>query len=192
MNKRVWIFGGLSFLGIVLILTIIFGLIFAGGYNNLVDKDVDVDSAYAQVDNRLIQRHALITQLVAVVEGLTTEEQAIYAAITSIRDAYSGNDPIADDVNETEAFNNFLAIVEDNIDIVSDQGYLNLMESISQMESALAIARKDYNDAVAAYNAGVRRFPNIIFAQMFGFEKAKEYWSKDDTNNTVPSINFSN
>lgn len=189
MSKK-FILLGVTILSAVVLILIIFGIIFAVGYNSLVKKDVAVESAYSQVENRLLERHDKISQLVTVVEEYSEHEQAIVDAITSVRESYTGTDPVADDAAETAAFNNLLAIVEDNIEIQADDLFLGLMESVEQMESALSQARKDYNDSVAVYNEGVRTFPSNIFANMFSFADRYEYWSVDGSLTGVPSITF--
>jgi LemA protein len=189
MNKKIFMIG-VAVISVTFVFFLILGIIFATGYNNLVDKDVNVENSYSQVENRLLQRHDQISQLVDVVEGYSAHEQAIYDAITSVREAYSGSDPITDDTLETAAFNNLLVVVEDNMEIQADTLFLSLMESVEQMESALSQARKDYNDSVALYNSAVRKFPINMFANMFGFISSHDYWSVDGSATDVPTITF--
>ena len=65
-----------------------------------------------------------------------------------------------------------------------------LIDEISSIESSLAVARRDYNEAVQDYNASVRRFPRVLYAGMFGFDKSVEYWKMNDGADEVPVIEF--
>jgi hypothetical protein len=40
------------------------------------------------------------------------------------------------------------------------------------VDLALAAARRDFNDAVAAHNRAVAQFPTVLVAALFGFRPA--------------------
>ncbi|HPG42829.1 MAG TPA: LemA family protein [Acholeplasmataceae bacterium] len=118
----------------------------------------------------------------------------MYNAITAARTAYASaqsmDDLIAADAAEALAFSDLLVVVEDNPNITATGGYYALIDEISSMESALSVARRDYNEAVQDYNAAVRRFPRVLYASLFGFEKEVEYWKMNDGADEVPVIDF--
>jgi len=187
----------LSVLSVFVVIAISFGIGLIVGYNNLVDLDEDINSKYAQIEVRLQERHDKIGQIVAAVQGLQEHAEAIYDAITSARAAYAsaitGTDiqAIIDaDAQEAIALTNLLAVVEDNPLITAGTGYYQLIDEISSMESALAVARRDYNNAVQDYNASVRKFPRVLYAGIFGFEKDLPYWKMNDGADEVPEIVF--
>lgn len=99
--------------GCVLVLGLVFGAITIGGYNTLVKEDVGADNLYAQVQNLLKARHDKISELLSVVQAQVNEEQAIYNAITAVRESYGEQNP-SSDANEAVAFNDLLALIEDN------------------------------------------------------------------------------
>lgn len=187
----------LSVLSVFVVIALSFGIGLIVGYNNLVDLDEDINSKYAQIEVRLQERHDKIGQIVAAVQGLQEHAEAIYDAITSARAAYAsaitGTDiqAIIDaDAQEAIALTNLLAVVEDNPLITAGTGYYQLIDEISSMESALAVARRDYNNAVQDYNASVRKFPRVLYAGIFGFEKDLPYWKMNDGADEVPEIVF--
>ena len=47
----------------------------------------------------------------------------------------------------------------------------------------------DYNNAATDYNATIKKFPNVIFAGIFGFEKS-ELFEASSESQTVPTVNF--
>jgi len=46
-----------------------------------------------------------------------------------------------------------------------------------------------YNDAVKDYNASIKRFPNNMFAGMFGFS-GREYFQADAGAKNAPQVKF--
>lgn len=181
----------LGIIGIILILVAIFMIT---TYNGLVNMDEDIHGKYSQIENRLQERSDKINQIVASVDGLQEHAESIYNAITSARMAYQSADTmeelIAADAAQAIAFTNLLAVVEDNPNITATSAYNELIYEISMMESTLSVARRDYNLAVQDYNASVRRFPRVFFANLFGFDKSYDYWKINDGADEVPTIDF--
>ena len=48
-----------------------------------------------------------------------------------------------------------------------------LMEELSSTENKVAFARQAYNDSVMNYNTTREVFPNVLFANSFGFQSAQ-------------------
>lgn len=183
-----------SVLGISGLIVLVLGIMLITGYNGLVNLDEDISGKYAQIENRLQERHDKIGQVLGAVSGLQEHAESIYNAITSARAAYAAADSIDElieaDAAEALAFSDLLVVVEDNPLITATGGYYALIDEISSMESALSVARRDYNEAVQSYNASVRRFPRVLYASLFGFEKEVEYWKMNDGADEVPVIDF--
>ncbi|PKK86230.1 MAG: hypothetical protein CVV63_04535, partial [Tenericutes bacterium HGW-Tenericutes-8] len=154
MNNRslVLVIGGVIFLFLVII-----GISLIVGYNNLVDLDEDIQGKYAEVENRLQERHDKIGQVVDAVDGLQEYALSVYEAITAARTAYNAADSLEElieaDALTAAAFTDLLVVVEDNPNINVSSGYVALIDEISSMESALSVARRDYNESVQDYNA---------------------------------------
>ncbi len=184
----------ITILGLIGLLLILIAIIMITTYNNLVDMDEDIHGKYSQIENRLQERSDKINQIVASVSGLQEHAESIYNAITSARQAYQSaqtmEELIAADAAQALAFSNFLVVVEDNPNITATSAYNELIYEISMMESTLSVARRDYNLSVQDYNASVRRFPRVFFANLFGFEKSYEYWKINDGADEVPAIDF--
>jgi LemA protein len=186
----------LKFIPLIIILILVI-VVVAGvwsGYNGTVDMRETVDSNESEVRNRLQQRHDKMEQLISAIEGLQDHAEDIYNRITEARAAYAkaaasgtSEDYIAADALETSV----LFAFEDNPYITATQGYLTYMDEVSAMENALAVARRDYNEAVQKYNAAVRKFPRVLYIGIFGFEKELPYWEVSENAGEVPLGNFS-
>jgi LemA protein len=188
-------------LTMIIFIIVIFNviLILITSYNSLVDAEVGVDNAQSQVINRLNQRQESINQLQATVTGLQEHDETIYNMITEAREAYATASSADDvlgmieaDALQSQAINQLLVVMEDNPDIEASSAFLILMDNISALESSLSQARKDYNDSVAGYNSDVRKFPKVLFAAAFGFEKEKPYWKMNGGADEIPVIDFGN
>jgi LemA protein len=183
---------------VVSLLVVIIGGSLIGGYNSLVDRDIAVDEAFTTIDGRLQQRYDTIGQMVGAIEGLQLQQATIYQMITDARTQYlnakqSGDVDalVAADAAQAQAMMQLLAIVETNPDGLNVGSlYYSLMDTIASLENQLFVARRDYNDAVAAYNASTRRFPSVLYAQMFGFDRARPYWRLSGDAGEVPVIDI--
>ena len=182
---------------VLIILLLIIGISVINGYNTLVTADETTSQAYTSIEGRLQQRHDMIGQIVASVSGLQEHESEVYQMITDARAAYaaattSGNQDalIQADALEAAAMTSLLAVIEDNPDLIVGSSYQSLIDSISSIESSLFVARRDFNDSVASYNIMVRKFPKVLYASLFNFDKSKEYWKMNDGADEVPEIVF--
>ncbi len=184
-------------LGVILAFLLFVGFSLMASYNNLVELDEQINSSHSQIEVRLQERHDKIGQLLGAINGLQEHAETIYDAITAARQAYanaiSSGDMdaiIAADAQEAVALTDVLLVVEDNPLITATAGYVALIDEISSMESALAVARRDYNESVQSFNTRVRKFPTVLFVTAFGFEKELEYWKMNDGADEVPVIDF--
>lgn len=196
MNKRGLGTAIVAVLGLFIMIIVI---VFIAGYNGLVDKDENVNSAFSQIDVTLAERYQKITSLVSTVNGLQDHAEDIYNAITTARAAYataSANNDfgglIEADYLQSLALSSLIALVvnEDNPNISATPAYLTLMDEISSSEAELAYARRTYNLSVETYNASVRRFPRIIIAKMLGFENERLYWKANEGEIEIPEVVF--
>jgi len=178
-------------------LILIIGISLISGYNSLVVADELVSRDFQTIDARLEERHDAIGQIVDSVSGLQEHEATIYQMITDARAAYAQAKAAEDidamieaDALEAAAMSQFLVVVEDNPLLIVGSGYQALIDTITSLEAALFVARRDYNLTVADYNIMVRKFPVVLYASLFNFEKSKEYWKMNDGADEVPVINF--
>lgn len=181
-------------IALIAVLIIVIGATMISSYNSTVDMRETVDANEAQVKNRLQQRHDKMGQIISAVEGLQDHAEDLYDMITDARAAYTDaktqSDFINADAAEAEALSRLLVIVEDNPQITATQAYYAYIDEVSAMENALAVARRDYNEAVRVYNAQVKKFPRNLYLSMFNFEKQLKYWKIADGAEEVPIVDF--
>lgn len=177
---------------IVAIIVLIAGLMI-GAYNGMVSKSEAVETSLANLDVMLQRRADLIPNLVNTVKGYTNHEREIMDSITSARAKLVGANSVEEkaqaDTELTNSLNALMVVVENYPDLKSSSNFIQLSDELAGTENRIAVARKDYNDAVRSYNLEIKSFPKNIIAGMFGFEQ-KAYFEAQEESKEVPSVNF--
>lgn len=69
---------------------------------------------------------------------------------------------------------------------------MSLQEELSSTENKIAFARQAYNDSVMEYNTRRETFPDIVFANTFGFRAAELLQSTESAEERkAPKVSFS-
>ena len=67
------------------------------------------------------------------------------------------------------------------------------MSQLEGTENRISIARRDYNDAVQAYNVTIRTFPDAIGAKIFyGAKPMVPFQATTPNAETAPKVDFGN
>ncbi len=148
------------------------------GYNTIPTLEEDAKAKWAEVENQYQRRADLIPNLVATVQGYAKQEKDVLTAVTEARakatsihvDASELTDPekikqMEDAQNALSgALGRLLAVSENYPDLKSNQNFLTLQAQLEGTENRIAVARRDYIEAVRAYNTALRTFPTVIWA----------------------------
>ncbi len=184
MNKSLWIV-----LAVVALL-VVFGF---SSYNSLVSMNENVNGKWSQIENMLQRRADLIPNLVNTVKGYAAHEQQAIQSVADARAKLAGAGGPAAKAQANGELNSALArllvVVENYPNLKADKNFRALMDELSGTENRIAVARKDYNDAVQGYNTKIRSLPTSIFAGMMGFGP-KEYFRAEEGAKQVPQVKF--
>ena len=196
MNKKViiWIAVAVVILGCVVWVK--------NAYNSLVTSDENAQSAWSQVENVYQRRADLIPNLVATVKGYAAHESETLENVVAARAKATQVtiDPAnlsAEEIakyNEAQgelgnALGRLLLIQENYPDLKANQNFRDLQAQLEGTENRIATERMKVNQAVKDYNTLIRRFPNNIFASMFGFGK-KGYFEANSGAENAPRVEF--
>jgi len=187
MSKK-WI--PLIVIGSIVLIIVLFAV---SRYNSLVSGSESVDNKWAQVENQLQRRAELIPNLVNTVKGAAAHEKDIIDSVTTARAKLAGarGPEEAGKANGelTSALNRLMVVVENYPQIKANENFRALQDELAGTENRIATERMRYNDAVKDYNASIKRFPNNMFAGMFGFS-GREYFQADEGAKHAPNVKF--
>lgn len=204
-HLKLWItLGVISFLIIIL---------FAGGcstYNNMVKAEETVDEAWANVQAAYQRRFDLIPNLVSTVKGYAQHESQTLQNVTNARAGLiqtgdsllavsnglkafnpNGESPsVSTFENLARGMNLYVnAVHEAYPDLKASQNFMNLQNQLETTENRINTERNFYNEKAKEYNVTIRKFPNNIFAGMFGFDK-KNMFDATPEAQSAPTVNF--
>lgn len=176
----------------IIVLVVLWGV---STYNGLVSQNVAIDAQWAQVENQLQRRFDLIPNLVNTVKGVAGQEQEVFGAIAEARTRYSGAttvDARAQAAGQVEsALGRLLVIAENYPQLQSSQAFRDLMIQLEGTENRIATERMNYNNQVKVLNTAVKRFPTVLFAQIFGIDE-RVYFEVSEEAQQNPEVNFEN
>jgi LemA protein len=166
------------------------------GYNQIQQYDETAAQAKQQISVQLQRRADLVPNLVNTVKGYAQHEEAVFTQVAQARAGLAGSiqtgDPqqmAAANGQLTGALSRLLAIAEAYPQLKADQGFLRLQDELTGTENRIATSRNDYNEAVRAYNAYIRTFPQAITAKVTG-AKARTYFEAAQGTEAPPVVDF--
>ena len=172
---------------------VIIMLILFSGYNSLVTANEDINGKWSQVENQLQRRSDLIPNLVATTKGMAQQEKDVFQAVNDARTKLAGAQTINDKAeanNELSgSLSRLLMVAENYPDIKSDASFRQLADELAGTENRIAVARRDYNNAVQNYNTQIKSLPKSLYAGMLGFNP-RDYFKADEKAQETPQVKF--
>jgi len=174
-------------------------------YNRLVALRNRFKNAFAQIDVQLKRRYDLIPNLVETAKAyLKHERETLEAVIKARNQAQQTERQAAQDPGDPDAMKRLMqaeqglsgalgrlfALSENYPDLKANQNMMQLTEELSSTENKIAFARQSFNDSVMNYNTGREKFPNILFANMFGFKEAQLFEIETAEERQAPKVSF--
>jgi LemA protein len=182
------------------------GVSLAGcGYNTIPTLEEQAKAKWADVQNQYQRRADLIPNLVATVQGYAKQEKDVLTSVVEARakatsvkiDASQLTDP--DKVKQFQdaqaqlsgALGRLLAVSENYPELKSNQNFLALQSQLEGTENRISVARRDYIDAVRAYNTSLKTFPSLIWAAtLFRADKPMAEFTATETAQSPPQVKF--
>ena len=176
----------------------------ACGYNTIPTLEESAKAKWSEVQNQYQRRADLIPNLVETVKGYAAQEREVLTAVVEARaratqvkvDASTINDPakfkeFQDAQNQlTGALGRLLVTVERYPELKSNQNFLALQSQLEGTENRVTVARRDYIQAVQAFNTEIRTFPGVIWARLFWGAKPMESFSATAGAERPPAVKF--
>ena len=186
----------------IILSIVLAGMLSSCGYNTMVEKQETVTSQWANVENNYQRRADLIPNLVATVKGYAQHEQETFTQVTQARAnatqmKVDPNDLTEENIQKyqqaqgelSSAIGRLLLIQENYPELKANQNFLTLQDQLEGTENRISVERNKFNQVAQAYNAYIRKFPQVIYAGLFGFKK-KGYFEAAAGAETAPKVEF--
>jgi LemA protein len=176
------------------------------GINDIPTYEELAKAAWSQVLNQYQRRADLVPNLVEVVKGYAEHERETLSAVVETRSKVAQVQLPADILTNPEAFKAFqenqaslsgalarlLLVVERYPDLKANQNFLTLQSQLEGTENRIAVARRDYIEAVRLYNTELKTFPGRWWkALLYPESEPMETFTVDAEVQEVPKVDFS-
>ncbi len=177
------------------------------GINNIPTFDEAVNGAWSEVQNTYKRRADLIPNLIATVEGFAAQEKDVLTEITEARTRVTQMNISPELLSDPAAFQQFqqnqgaltsalqrlMVVVEAYPDLKSNENFLALQQQLEGTENRIAVARRDYIQAVQRYNTELRTIPGRWWRKfMYAEMQPKENFSVSEADTVNPTVDFGN
>src|SRR5215467_14173491 len=175
------------------------------GINTIPTLHERARAGWSEVLNQYQRRADLIPNLVQTVKGFAAQESKVLTDVIEARAKATQMQIPPDVLTNPEAFKKFqevqgqlsgalgrlLAVSEKYPDLKSNQNFLALQSQLEGTENRIAIARRDYIDAVRVYNTELRTFPGVIWAStLYRSDKPMETFTVAEDVKRPPQVKF--
>ena len=176
------------------------------GINTIPTYDEQVKAAWAQVQNQYQRRADLVPNLVNTVQGFADQEREVLVDVTEARAKVGSIQAGEDILDNPEKFKQFeqaqnqlgsalqrlMVVVERYPDLKSNQNFLALQSQLEGTENRIAVARRDYIQAVQQYNTEIRTFPGRIWHSLLysELEQRENFEATTENAEQAPTVNF--
>lgn len=174
-------------------------------YNSLVEKQQNVDQAWAQVENQYQRRADLIPNLVNTVKGYAQHESSTLESVTKARaglteayDAAKNTEATPENLEQYQQAQSKLkgaldiyvnAVKEAYPDLKANTNFMDLQTQLEGTENRISTERMRYTEAVKDYNTSIKKFPTNIYAGWFGFTEKPQFKAEAGAQK-APTVEF--
>ncbi len=177
-----------------IIILVILGILVFWGIsvrNGLANSVVGINGKWGEVETQYQRKKNLFDNVIATIKGSAKNEDTTLIKITQMRskipNTIDQNDPqaLAKANAQFDQMKSSINIaVEAYPTIQTTQQYHDFEAQIEGTENRIAVAIRDWNQAITDYNAKIVRFPNNILAGMFGYHQKENYKADTDAKDT--------
>jgi len=175
------------------------------GINNIPTYDEEAKAKWSQVLNTYQRRADLVPNLVNTVKGYAAHEKDVLTDVVEARSKVAGMKVDASLINDPKAFQAFqenqaaltsalsrlLVTVERYPELKSSQNFLTLQSQLEGTENRIAVARRDYIEAVKRYNTELRTIPGRWWKElMYSDSQPMANFTVEEEVQKAPAVTF--
>jgi LemA protein len=180
-------------------------LLSACGINTIPTYEEQAKASWSEVLNQYQRRADLIPNLVETVKGYAKQEETVLTEVTEARAKATQMQVPADILTDPAAFQKFqeaqgqigaalsrlLSITEAYPDLKSNQNFLALQSQLEGTENRIAVARRDYIEAVRVFNTELATFPGRLWASfLYSDKKPMATFTVEPEKTQTPEVKF--
>jgi LemA protein len=186
----------------LIIIFLVFGLWGYFAYNKMVSREEATNGQWAKVESAYQRRADLILNLVNTVKGYASHENKTLVEVTEARSKVSNIKLDAENLSDADvqkfqqmqdglsgSLSKLMVVCEQYPDLKANQNFMDLQNQLKETENLILVERNAFNDVAQKYNVLIRKFPNNIFASIFGFKK-KGYFQAKPGADEAPKVQF--
>ncbi len=190
----------------LLALALLSALLSGCGVNTIPTLDEEVNAAWAQVENQYQRRADLVPNLVETVKAFAAHEEETLTQVIEARSRATSIQIDVDDLSDpqmvqrfeeaqaqlTGALSRLMAVAERYPTLQSNQNFLSLQSQLEGTENRIAVARRDYIQAVQRYNTELRTFPGRIWHRLLysDLELRQPFQATTENAQEAPRVEF--
>jgi LemA protein len=163
-------------------------------YNRLITNKNLVAEGWSGIDVQLKRRADLIPNLIEAVKGYMGHERGVLEKVTDLRAQSLKATGVGDKARAEGALGaalaNLFAVAENYPDLKASQNFIQLQQSLADIEDQIQLARRYYNGAARNLNILIGSFPSNLVAQNFGFAPVEYFEIQEPADRAVPRVAF--
>jgi LemA protein len=175
-------------------LVIVIALWGALTYNRLITLRVKAEGSWQDIDTQLKRRWDLIPSIVTAVQGYAAHESAVYENVATARsdsmEASSLPEQALAEAELKETMRSLFAVVEAYPNLQAIESFMQLQQTLEQIEDVIQRSRHYYNSVVRDYNMQIETFPRNYVANLFGFHPREFYSLTNEAERTPPRARY--
>lgn len=177
----------------------------ACGVNNIPTYEEQAKASWSNVLNQYQRRSDLIPNLIETVKGFAKQEREVLLEVVEARGKATSFKIPKDILTNPQSFEAFqklqnslsgalarlIAVSERYPDLKSSQNFLTLQTQLEGTENRIAIARRDYIEAVKLYNTELKTYPGKWWRTLlYPDSKELEGFSVEAEKTKTPEVKF--
>lgn len=167
--------GGIFIIVFAVLFLVVLPIWLIASYNAFIKFRNNVDEAFSTMDVYMKKRYDLIPNFVETVKGYAKHEKETLEKVMEARYSAMNASTTEQKMNNENILQGTLkslfAVSENYPDLKANQNFIELQNTLKELEVEIANSRKYYNGVVKIYNTKRESFPSNLIAGIFNFPK---------------------
>ena len=184
---------------LTIVVLVLLGVVGCGGcnsYNGMLKKSKVVDQKWADVETSYQARADKVKGLASIVKNAADFEQETLTQVIEARAKATSINISADNLTAENlaqfeqaqsqlsgSLSRLLATIERYPELKAVQAYRDFQHQYEGIENRILVARQDYNAAATDFNFTIRKFPNVLYSGILGFDQKPLFKAQEGSEN---------